>query len=77
MWGSNCLIYVEEAYRVLETGGKLYIIEATKRWSEKDECGNIIDGTEGIRLINVLEESGFKIVKQSIEKFGLFECLKM
>lgn len=33
MWGSNCHDYVREAYRILESGGKLYIMEATKRWT--------------------------------------------
>jgi superfamily II DNA or RNA helicase len=30
MWGSNCRDYISEAYRILESGGNLYIIEATK-----------------------------------------------
>jgi SAM-dependent methyltransferase/ribosome modulation factor len=33
MWGSNCRDYVREAYRILESGGKLYIMEPTKRWT--------------------------------------------
>ena len=35
MWGSNCHDYVREAYRILESGGKLYIMEATKRWTSE------------------------------------------
>jgi ribosomal RNA-processing protein 8 len=77
MWGTNCEEYVKEANRVLETGGKLYIIEPTKRWSKKDETKNVIEGTEGLRLKELLEECGFQIVKQSIEKFCLFHCVKI
>jgi ribosomal RNA-processing protein 8 len=77
MWGTNCEEYVKEANRVLETGGKLYIIEPTKRWSKKDETKNVIEGTEGLRLKELLEECGFQIVEQSIEKFCLFHCVKI
>jgi ribosomal RNA-processing protein 8 len=77
MWGSNCKEYVKEANRILESGGKLYIIEPTKRWSEQDENKNIIEGKEGNKLKTLLEENGFKIVEKSIEKFCLFVCIKM
>ena len=70
MWGSNCHDYVREAHRILESGGKLYIMEATKRWTDEgDEAGK--------RLKNLLEVTGFQITKQSIEKFCLFVCSKM
>jgi hypothetical protein len=70
MWGSNCHNYVKEAYRILESGGKLYIMEATKRWTtDGDEAGK--------RLKSLLEDTGFQITKQSIEKFCLFVCSKM
>jgi superfamily II DNA or RNA helicase len=69
MWGSNCHDYVREAHRILESGGKLYIMEATKRWTtDGDEAGK--------RLKSLLEESGFQITKQSVEKFCLFVCTK-
>jgi ribosomal RNA-processing protein 8 len=77
MWGSNCREYIQEANRVLESGGKLYIIEPTKRWSEQDEQGNIIAEKEGSKMKTLLEENGFKIVEQSIEKFCLFVCIKI
>ena len=77
MWGSNCREYVKEANRILESGGKLYIIEATKRWSEQDENKNIIEGKEGSKMKTLLEESGFQIVEQSIQKFCLFVCIKI
>ena len=76
MWGSNCKEYIKEAYRILESGGNLYIIEATKRWSEKDENGIVIAGQEGAKLKNLLQESGFKIVCEKIEKFSYFKCTK-
>jgi hypothetical protein len=77
MWGSNCRDYIGEAHRILESGGKLYIIEATRRWSHLDESGNIIQETEAIKLINILKETGFQITKSSVEKFSLFVCLKI
>ena len=78
MWGSNCREYITEAYRILETGGKLYIIEPTKRWSEseKGEFGKVIKGTEAIELKQLLEENNFKIIKEEIDKFCLFVCIK-
>ena len=68
MWGSNCSDYVEEAHRILETNGKLYIIEPTKRWSDQDLGGE--------RLRSLLEEKGFRILEDSIQKFCLFMCMK-
>jgi hypothetical protein len=75
MWGSNCREYIMEAYRILETNGTLYIIEPTKRWSEKDEQGNIIN-EPGIKLKQLLQENNFRIDEQKIEKFSLFICRK-
>jgi superfamily II DNA or RNA helicase len=76
MWGSNCKEYVKEANRILESNGRLFIIEATKRWSEKDDSGNIIEGKEGTRLYELLIENGFQIINSSKEKFCLFDCVK-
>jgi superfamily II DNA or RNA helicase len=78
MWGSNCREYITEAYRILESGGRLYIIEPTKRWSEKEEgeFGKVIQGTEAIELKQLLEENNFSIIKEEIEKFCLFVCIK-
>ena len=55
----------------------MYIIEATKRWSEKDATGNIIEGQEGNKLKVLLEDNGFQIIQQNIEKFSLFICIKI
>ena len=78
MWGSNCSEYITEAYRILESGGRLYIIEPTKRWSEKEEgeFGKVIQGTEAIELKQLLEDNHFSIIKEEIEKFCLFVCVK-
>ncbi len=76
MWGSNCKNYIKESNRILESGGKLYIIEPTKRWSNKDDYGNMIEGKQGNKLRELLKESGFIIIRESIEKFSLFECVK-
>jgi superfamily II DNA or RNA helicase len=79
MWGSNCNEYIMEAYRVLETGMKLYIIDSTKRWSnENKETGIIEEGSEGNRLKNILCESGFQIINDGCrqDKWCLFECIK-
>ena len=70
MWGSNCKEYIAEASRILESNGRLYIIEPTKRWSETDELN-------ACRLKTLLEDSGFQVVEQSIEKFCLFVCIKL
>ena len=77
MWGSNCKEYIQEANRILESNGKLYIIEATKRWSEQDDQGNILPEKEACKLKALLEENGFQIVEKSIEKFCLFVCIKL
>ena len=76
MWGSNCHDYVREAHRVLESNGQLYIIEATKRWSDKDENDNMIQGQEGGKLRRLLEDSGFSVERSTIAKFCLFVCNK-
>jgi ubiquinone/menaquinone biosynthesis C-methylase UbiE len=76
MWGSNCHDYVREAYRILESGGKLYIMEATKRWTnEETESKSEINNPAG-KLEILLKNSGFQITKKSIEKFCLFVCTK-
>lgn len=76
MWGSNCNDYVKEAFRILESGGKLYIMEATKRWtSEASE--SVAGGPHADKLKTLLEKSGFKIVKSSVEKFCVFVCTKI
>jgi ribosomal RNA-processing protein 8 len=77
MWGSNCREYIQEANRILESNGKLYIIEPTKRWSEQDENGNIIPEKEAYKMKLLLEENGFQIVEKNIEKFCLFICIKV
>jgi hypothetical protein len=71
MWGSNCEDYVREAHRILDSGGNLYIIEPTirKRWTDEG-------GPPAEKLKILLEKSGFKIIKSSVEKFCMFVCVK-
>jgi ribosomal RNA-processing protein 8 len=76
MWGSNCNDYVHEAYRILETSGKLIIAEPTKRWSEKDGDGNVVVGKESVRLREMLVSAGFHIVSENIKKFTYLVCTK-
>ena len=78
LWGSNCEEYITEAYRVLETGGKLYIIDSTKRWCDLNyESGIIEDGMEGCKLKNILVEKSFQIINCNIDKWCLFVCEKV
>ena len=84
MWGSNCHDYVREAYRILDSGGFLYIMEATKRWTnevtenEVTKNESLAEGSQpAYKLKKLLEESGFQIVKQSVEKFCMFVCTKL
>ena len=80
MWGSNCHDYVSEAYRILESGGKLYIMEATKRWTSEATESLATESEVGHpakRLKTLLEETGFQITKQSVEKFCMFVCSKI
>lgn len=76
--GTNCEEYITEACRVLESGGKLYIINSTKRWSNaNEETGMIEEGTKGNRLRNILVEKSFQIINCDINKFCLFICEKI
>jgi superfamily II DNA or RNA helicase len=77
MWGSNCRDYIKEAHRILDLRGTLYLIEPTKRWSEKNEMGDILVGQEGNKMRNLLIENGFKIMEETIEKFCMFICVKI
>jgi hypothetical protein len=72
MWGSNCHDYIKEANRILESNGKLYIIEPTKRWTEKQDQ---VDQANKLR--ELLTVNGFSIVEESIDKFALFMCVKV
>lgn len=65
-------------HRVLETGGKLYIIDSTKRWSDaNDNIGIIEEGSEGCKLRNILVEKRFQIINCNIDKWCYFICEKI
>jgi len=75
LWGPNCEKNIQEAYRVLETNGILYIIDSTKRWSIEDEYQNIIVGKEGSKLRQLLENNNFQITSENINKWCFFKCV--
>lgn len=77
LWGPNCADYIKEAHRVLETQGTLHIVDSTKRWSEKNENNYIEKEMECSKIKKMLENSGFKIVQEKIDKFCYFICLKI
>ncbi len=69
MWGSNCKDYLEEAYRILDTGGILLIAEPYKRWYDEDKQEN--------KLETLLKENNFTIKKNDEQKFMFIECIKI
>jgi superfamily II DNA or RNA helicase len=76
LWGTqeNCIQYIKEAYRVLESGGKFYISDSTKKWSPEP----ITPENGGELLRTLLTENGFKIINEDIAlPFCLFVCTKI
>jgi ubiquinone/menaquinone biosynthesis C-methylase UbiE len=76
LWGTqeNCKQYIKEAYRVLESGGKFYISDSTKKWSP--EPLTIEHGGELLRTL--LIDNGFTIMSEDIGlPFCLFVCNKV
>jgi superfamily II DNA or RNA helicase/uncharacterized protein (DUF736 family) len=75
LWGTqeDCTQYIKEAYRILESGGKFYICDSTKKWSP--ELMTQENGGELLR--KMLIENGFTIIHEEIgNPFCLFECYK-
>ena len=75
LWGTqeNCTQYLKEAYRVLESGGKFYISDSTKKWSPEI----LTPENGGERLRTMLIDNGFKIINEEIgTPFCFFECVK-
>ena len=68
MWGSNCKDYITESYRILDTGGILLIVEPYRRWCDNEEKEN--------RLVKLLEENNFTIIKNVENKFVFIEARK-
>ena len=75
MWGSNNRDYLQEAHRVLDSNGKLYIGEPTKRWTPELTVEEP-EPRHAQRLVDLLEECGFTIIDRDIKKFCVFTCVK-
>jgi len=76
LWGTseNHTQYIKEAYRVLESGGKFYISDSTKRWSPEQ----LTPENGGELLRTLLTTNGFNIINEDIGvPFCLFECAKI
>jgi SAM-dependent methyltransferase len=76
LWGTsdNCRQYVQEAHRVLESGGLFYIIDTTKRWSPEPLT---TDKNAGELLQTLLTSCGFRIVSEDVGvPFCMFVCNK-
>ena len=76
LWGTkeNCSQYIREAYRVLESKGRLYISDSTKKWSPEP----LTPENGGQLLRTLLTENGFKIISEDVGlPFCLFVCDKM
>ena len=72
MWGSNCKEYIQEAYRILDTGCTLLIAEPFKRWSkELDDEDKQVN-----KFGKLLEENNFTIIQNEERKFMFIECRK-
>ena len=76
LWGTNenCTQYIKEAYRVLESGGKFYISDSTKKWSPE-----LLTPENGGELLGkLLTDNGFKIINKDIGMpFCMFVCGKI
>ena len=53
MWGSNCVEYIQEAHRILDTNGILLVSEPYKRWYDAE--------TQENPLVKLLAKNGFKV----------------
>ena len=77
LWGPSCADNLTEAMRILDTGGRLYLIDSTRHWSVPDaDTGIIVEGSEGERLVVMIKAAGFEIVKQNADKYCMFVCYK-
>lgn len=76
MWGTNYESYIREAYRVLKPNGILLIIEPTYRWSHLNTFHKIINGSEGMYLKDLLQKNGFEIIKEEINAYCFFTCIR-
>ena len=76
LWGTkeNCIQYIKEAFRVLESKGRLYISDSTKKWSPDP----LTSENAGQLLRTMITENGFKIISEDVGiPFCLFVCDKL
>jgi len=77
LWGTsaNCEQYIKEAFRVLESGGRLYISDSTKKWSPEP----LTQENAGQLLRALLVDNGFRIVSEDVTSrpFCFFVCDKI
>jgi hypothetical protein len=71
LWGSHCRDALKEAHRVLESGGVLYVVEGTRRWSTKGD-----DEPTADRLEKAIVTAGFTVKSKTVNRFAVFECVK-
>ena len=68
MWGSNCVEYIQEAHRILDTNGILLVSEPYKRWYDAE--------TQENRLVKLLEKNCFKVKNIGEQKFMFIQAAK-
>jgi SAM-dependent methyltransferase len=76
LWGSNSDEYFAEAYRILDPGGRLIVVEPGERWRDAET------GITAADLYAALLMNGFEVVHEDVmagaheKKFALFEARK-
>jgi hypothetical protein len=82
LWGPDKEKTLQEAKRVLESSGTLFLIDSTKRWSPEEDADHSCqeddrDKNDAIVLKSMLQSVGFQIVREKIDKYCLFVCITL
>ena len=75
LMGSNFTDYLDEAYRTLKLDGHLHIIEATSRFSDRDQFRNELE-TLGFDVVNVQDMWKFTHIRAMKTERRLQEVFK-